>query len=88
MLTLQMELIKIKGDKVPAVKCDYETEENCNDQEKKYIALVKDFTPEKAATELTRLSGMKTASMKPDLAAWVVRRIAILKQVTGKKEEL
>jgi hypothetical protein len=40
-----MELIKIKGGKVPAIKCNPATLENCNEQERKYVDENKDTSP-------------------------------------------
>ena len=38
---IQMELIKIKGSKVPAVTCDAATLAGCNDKETAFVAVVK-----------------------------------------------
>jgi hypothetical protein len=78
-----MELIEIKGDKVPALTCDAATLEGCNEKEKAFVAQVAAFSADKVKAELKRLSGMKSSSMKPELAAWLDRRLAILKQVDG-----
>ena len=124
-LIFRMEIIKIKGDKVPAMRCDPKTEEGCNDKEKKSVApprgttapprAVPHYSPpptsatrcllsryvakiakkfngdvEKLSKELKRLQGMKPSSMKPELQAWMQRRMAILGQLVqnddGKSE--
>ena len=36
-LIFDMEILKIKGGKVPALRCDADTKEECNEKEKKYI---------------------------------------------------
>ena len=41
MLVFTMEIIKINGDKVDAIKCDPETKEGCNDKEVAYIDKMK-----------------------------------------------
>merc|ERR1711957_1076647 len=40
-LVFTMEILKIKGDKVPAMKCDPETKEGCNEKEAKFIEKMK-----------------------------------------------
>lgn len=39
-LVFQMEIIKIKGDTVPAQRCDPATLEGCDDKEKTFIAKI------------------------------------------------
>jgi hypothetical protein len=85
-----MEIMKIKNTSQAklALKCDFVTAENCNEQEKKYIEKVKDWSAEekiaKSQKEVERLSkiisegGSKT---KADLVQWLERRLHILKQV-------
>ena len=41
MLVFVMEIIKINGDKVDAIKCDPATNEGCNDKEIAYIEKMK-----------------------------------------------
>merc|ERR1712244_186401 len=36
-LIFRMELLKMKGEKKPADKCDIESLEGCNDKQKKYV---------------------------------------------------
>merc|ERR1712196_533893 len=36
-LIFKMEIVKIKGETKPAVECDPETKENCNDKEGKFV---------------------------------------------------
>merc|ERR1719263_576582 len=61
-----MEIIKIKGDKKPASKCDVKTLDGCKDKEKDYVEKIKGKGKEKIETELKRLAGMRGDAMKPD----------------------
>jgi FKBP-type peptidyl-prolyl cis-trans isomerase FklB len=73
-LIFQMEIIKIKGNKVPALNCNPATQAGCNDQEKEFITKVQPWTADKVTSELSRLNKMKSGSMKPELASWLNRR--------------
>merc|ERR1719473_2186395 len=80
-LVFQMEILKINGKKVPANRCDPATLEGCNEKEQKYVEKIgKKFGGDvgKLSAELERLKGMASGSMKPELAAWIQRRMAIL----------
>merc|ERR1712216_112754 len=81
-LIFRMEIIKIKGGKVDAVTCDPATEEGCNEREKGFIAKMKDAGAEKLKKELARLKKMSGGSMKPELQAWMMRRINVLAKMT------
>ena len=85
-----MEIMKIKGDTVPAARCDPSTLEGCNEKETKYVtkAKAKYDTTDKVAAEIKRLGGMNANSMKPELQEWLQRRLAILRQLKPEKEEL
>ncbi len=89
-LIFQMELIKIKGKSVPAVRCDPATLAGCNEQESAFIAKVGGWKKEQLQTESDRLGKMNVAHMKPELAAWISRRRTILGKllVAESKEEL
>merc|ERR1712072_758788 len=63
-LVFTMEIIKIKGDKKPASKCDVKTLEGCKDK-------VKGKGAGEVAKQLTRLKGMRGGSMKPELLSWL-----------------
>merc|ERR1712093_965651 len=58
-LVFTMEIIKIKGDKKPASKCDVKTLDGCKDKEKDYVEKIKGKGKEKIETELKRLAGMR-----------------------------
>ena len=78
-LVFVMEIIKINGDKVDAIKCDPETKENCNEKESAYIdKMKKKFAGnvDGIKGELKRLEGMSSAKVKPELQQWMSRRSA------------
>lgn len=86
-LIFQMEIIKIKGDKVAASRCDVKTLEDCNEKEAAFVTKFKE--PEAAKKELTRLSGMDAKKMKAELADWLGLRMKLLRDiVSSAKEEL
>lgn len=86
-LIFQMEIIKIKGGKKPAVICDTETLSGCNDKEKKYITLAKEWDQEKILAESKRLTEIGSkGKLKPDLLDWIQRRKIILTKLTVKEE--
>merc|ERR1712216_957367 len=66
-LVFRMEIIKIKGDKKPAITCDPSTLNGCNDKEKAFVEKMKSAEPEKLKKELKRLQGMNGGAMKPEL---------------------
>merc|ERR1712086_764745 len=81
-LVFRMEIIKIKGDKKPAMTCDPPTLVGCNDKEKAFVEKMKSAEPEKLKKELKRLQGMNGGAMKPELQQWMARRINVLTQMT------
>jgi hypothetical protein len=87
-LVFVMEIIKIKGGKVDAIKCDPKTLDGCNDKEKKYIKKAADkfgSDASKLDAEIKRLGTMADGKMKPELKSWIARRTNVLKQL---KDEL
>ena len=87
-LVFTMEIIKIKGGKKPAVRCDPKSGDGCDDKEKKYIAKVqKKFGSDAAkfAKEAERLQKMQGGKMKPELLQWLARRLNIVSKL---KDEL
>lgn len=87
-LVFVMELIEIQGDSVPALKCDAATGDLCDEKELAFIEKMKTKDSAAVAKELARISGMTGGKMKPDLKAWLARRIAILKQMVADPKEL
>ena len=63
------------------VLCQVTDPKGCSDKEIKFIDLMKAKSGEDRKKELTRLDGMKTGSMKPELKQWLVARQNILKQM-------
>merc|ERR1711972_217822 len=86
-LIFRMEIVKIKGGKKPADKCDIETKKGCNDKQTKYIDKQTQGTKEKRASELKRLQGMTGGEMKDEAKNWLMSRIKLLQKMT-KKDEL
>lgn len=86
-LVFVIEIIKIKGDTVPALTCESSTGEGCNDQEKEYMKKLdsKALDSEKLQKEIDRLSNMEGKDMTSELKNWLRRRLRILRQ---KKDEL
>merc|ERR1712038_564920 len=89
-LIFVMEILKIKGDKVPANKCDVDTLEGCDKKESKYINKMKSKPEEAIPKEISRLEKMKAKSMKPSLMAWLQKRLLFLNalQAPNEKKEL
>jgi len=86
-LVFQIELVEIVGkDKVEALSCDAETQQNCNDQETGYLKRIENWNDAQIDGELARLERMyeNKGSMKPELAGWIRRRLHILKQKKAK----
>ena len=64
-----------------AVKCLLDNTEGCSDKEKEFMDKWKAKGKEEVTTQLERLKGMSSGSMKPDLKKWLVQRMSILKQL-------
>jgi len=87
-----MEILEIQGDKTPAMTCTLTLAEDgsvtgtsgCNEKEEKYVEKIKAWKADKITKEVSRLGGMKDGKMKPELLAWLERRIFILKQLADK----
>ena len=62
-------------------RCEVDNQENCDEREKKFIAKMQAKDGEAVKKELARLEKMKADSMKPELKAWLVKRVGILKQL-------
>merc|ERR1712113_210527 len=85
-LIFRMEILKIKGGKKPADKCDPVEMKGCNDKQKGYVEKQGKATPEKRKTELKRLEGMQSGEMKPEAKNWLMSRVKMLKKMTAKDE--
>ena len=80
-LVFTMELLKIKGDKKPAAKCDPKSLKGCSDKEKAFIEKVgkkMGEDKEKYAAEVDRLKKIAGKSMTDESASWVQKRMKIL----------
>ena len=58
-LVFTMEIIKIKGNKVPASRCDVKTLEKCSEQESKYITSKKSLDKAAIDAEVARLEARR-----------------------------
>merc|ERR1712124_150764 len=66
-LIFRMEILKIKGNKVPAITCNPTDGQGCNEKETTFITKMKTKDAEALKKELKRLQGMNGSSMKPEL---------------------
>jgi FKBP-type peptidyl-prolyl cis-trans isomerase FklB len=80
-LIFRMEILKIKGGKVPADRCDPTSLAGCSEKATAFIEKQKAKGAEKIAAELTRLESMRGGSMKPDQKTWLESRVKILKKL-------
>merc|ERR1712050_162864 len=85
-LIFRMEILKIKGGKKPADRCDPADQKGCNDKQKTYIEKQSKATPEKRKAELKRLEGMQSGEMKPEAKNWLMSRVKLLKKMTANDE--
>lgn len=88
-LIFKMEIIKINGNKVDAIRCDAKAVENCDEKETAFITKINDkFGGDvaKFQKELARLNKMKGKKMKPEQQGWLNRRINIVAQLAEKDE--
>lgn len=87
-LVFQMEIIKIKGDKKPAITCNVQTLENCDEKQEAFVKKQRERAAQEPGTidqEIQRLMGMKAKKMTDDLAGWLNQRIVLLQRM---KDEL
>merc|ERR1719160_1259553 len=87
-LVFTMEIIKIKGDKKPASKCDVKTMEGCKDKEKEYVEKMKGKGKEKVGSELKRLTKMRGEAMSEEKLSWLNQRVKLLEKMEKIKDEL
>lgn len=80
-LIFTMEIITINGETKPAITCNVETLEDCDEKEKGFIGKQKakiEASGDHLDKELDRLKAMKGGKMKPELKDWLVQRIGLL----------
>lgn len=90
-LVFRLEMLGILGDdKVPASRCRVttaadggalETSSACNERETNYVAKIDAWDLRRTTQERERLESMRAGKMRPDLLAWINRRLHILQQV-------
>ena len=80
-LVFTMEILEINGATTPAARCDPATKKGCDARELEYVAKQAAKDAPARAKELARLAGMKTGGTKPELAAWLGKRKAILQKM-------
>ena len=83
-----MEIIKIKGDKKPASKCDPQTYEGCSEKEEKYLKGKAELTGDGISAEIKRLNGMTSKKMAQAQAAWISARVNLLGKLKKLKDEV
>jgi len=78
-----LELLKIKGDKVPQLKCEPLWPKGCNNKEKDYIkkALLKFDDADALEEEIERIKKAFSQVKSESLMEWSQRRLHILKKL-------
>ena len=82
-LIFRMELLEIKGGKVPALQCDFESKEGCNAKETAFIEKIRNkikSDEEYTAKQIRRLRKMSNGKMNAANKNWIDRRLHILEQ--------
>merc|ERR1719219_1148257 len=91
-LIFTIEILKIKGGKVPASRCDPVSKDKCSEKETKWLTKIeKKFggALDKLKGEQSRLQGMAGGSMKAELKSWISKRLNLLAKLidaSGKEE--
>jgi len=88
-LIFQMEILEIKGDKVPALVCFNPADPTgtCNEKEQAYITKMQPKSTEDQQKQFDRLTKMLSQKMAGDLKNWIDRRINILKRLLATTDE-
>jgi len=81
----RIEILKIKGGRKPASRCDVKTFNQCSDKEKSYLEKKNKLGKSEIDDEITRLTGLSGKSMSPTQAAWISQRVQLLNKL---KQEL
>jgi len=76
-----LDALKTFVDDKLAKQCLLSDTADCDEKELGYIEKMKAKSADDAKKELERLEGMKAGSMKPETKVWLMKRIAILKQM-------
>merc|ERR1719233_12072 len=84
-----VELIKIIGEKVPALKCNFFTKEECNERETKWLNKIQtEFGDDHWGyiKEHVRLSKLKDKKIRAKPKKWLHTRIKLLVQYLEKHQ--
>eukprot|EP00545_Synedropsis_sp_CCMP1620_P005746 CAMPEP_0119013434 /NCGR_PEP_ID=MMETSP1176-20130426/8449_1 /TAXON_ID=265551 /ORGANISM="Synedropsis recta cf, Strain CCMP1620" /LENGTH=239 /DNA_ID=CAMNT_0006966525 /DNA_START=13 /DNA_END=732 /DNA_ORIENTATION=- len=81
-LIFQMEMLEIKGDKLPALTCDPADPKTCSDKENAYVAKMRQKSQEDLQRQMMRLVKTMDPSMDQEKKDWIMRRSWILKLLT------
>jgi len=88
-LIFKMEILAIMGDVVPALQCQIDSKERCNEMEQGYITKVQGWYDSgettKASEQLARVQKILGSPMKDNLRQWARRRVHILEQFVEKE---
>lgn len=87
-LVFTMEILKIKGGKTPASKCDAKTYDGCDEKETKYLKAKGEMPPEMLKTEIERLTRMSSKKMSAEVASWLSKRLNLLNKLKNLKDEV
>ena len=66
--------------------CSVKDGSGCDEREAGFIAKMKSQSNEETAVQLARLEKMEGDSMKPELMAWLKKRMKILRQLAAQDE--
>lgn len=82
-LVFTLELLKIKGDKVPKLTCDALRLDGCNDKEKAYVqkAIKKFDDADSLEDEIQRITKTVMTVKSDTLLEWAKRRMHILNRL-------
>lgn len=89
-LIFTMEIIKIQGDTVPAVTCNLDTLEDCDDKEKGYVEKIKtkfdDMDADAISIEIERIqkSAINNKNVSEKNREWGKARVNLLEQLLEK----
>ena len=83
-LVFTMEIMKIKGGKKPASKCDVGSLEGCTEKESKYVSSKRGLPGSALDAEVKRLHGMAEKPMADKQLAWLNNRVHLLTKLIAK----
>ena len=84
MLVFTMEIMKIKGGKKPASKCDVGSLEGCTEKESKYVSSKRGLPGSALDAEVKRLHGMAAKPMADKQLSWLNNRVHLLTKLIAK----